>query len=184
MTHGGDDKMQGELLSNVTTIEDEQIMIRPVRADDKDAFLRILEENSEFPKAFGIEGYRENLWDVNLNDEDRIAMMVFLKETGWHIGNCTFRGIGADTVHIGIGITGLLQNKGYGTKVLSLLVDYLQRKAPDRRHLIRTKSNNLRCQRMIRKVGGKKVGEEATDLDKILDHLRSSLKRDGFTKKA
>lgn len=167
---------------NIAVIENDRFLIRPVAFSDKDQFMRIQQENSEMPNAYKEENFRKSFWEQCLAGEDDIYMMIFLKENGAHIGNCSFQNVNTDIIEIGIDIDKSKQNMGLGTGVLSLLVAYLRNHASDQKHRIKTKSNNLPCQKMIEKVGGVKTGEEATEFDRIMDDkMLPTLRKYGMT---
>ena len=166
---------------NISVIENERFLIRPVVLSDKDQFMRIQQENSEMPNAYKEDTFRESFWEKCLEGDGDIYMMIFLKENGGHIGNCSFQNVNTDIIEIGIDIDKTMQNMGLGTSVLSLLVAYLRDHASDRKHRIKTKSNNIPCQKMIEKVGGVKVGEEATEFDLVMDKMLPTLRKYGMT---
>ena len=165
----------------ITTIENERFFIRPAAADDKEAFMHLQQENSELSEAYKDEAFREHYWKGILEGEDDVYMLVFLKEDGRHIGNCSFQNVNSPAIEIGIDIDKRVQNQGFGTEVLTLLVAFLRANAPEQRCLIRTKSTNAPCRRMIEKAGGVKTGEEATDFDRIMDKMLPKMEKAGLT---
>ena len=166
---------------NITTIENNLFLIRPVIPKDEKPFMRIQEENSEWPKVYEEEHFRDDFWKNCLKAEEDIYMVIFLKENDQHIGNCSFQNVNSQIIDIGIDIDKTMQNKGLGTDVLALLVEYLKSHASGRRYRIKTRSDNMPCQKMIEKAGGVKTGEEATEFDRILDNMIPTLESYGMT---
>ena len=113
-----------------------------------------------------------------------IYMMIFMKEDGIHVGNCSFQKLNSDSIEIGMDIDKRFQNQGIGTATLILLAEYLRENAPGKRHTIRTKSNNIPCQRMIVKAGGVKVDEGKTSFDSTMEGLIHSLEAHGLPEEA
>lgn len=165
----------------ISRIENERFLIRPVTAADEDQFMRIHQENSEMKNAYKDEHFRKSFWEKSLHSEDDIYMMIYHKQGSQHIGNCSFQNVNKKTIEIGIDIEKSKQNQGLGTGVLLLLVEYLKNYAPDQRHQIKTKSNNIPCQRMIEKAGGTRIGVEATEFDRIMDSMIPTLEKYGMT---
>jgi len=165
----------------ISRIENERFLIRPVTAADEDQFMRIHQENSEMKNAYKDEHFRKSFWERSLHSEDDIYMMIYYKEDSQHIGNCSFQNVNQKTIEIGIDIEKTKQSQGLGTGVLLLLVEYLKNNAPDQGHQIKTKSNNIPCQRMIEKAGGTRIGVEATEFDRIMDGMIPTLEKYGMT---
>ena len=166
----------------ISSIENERFLIRPVTAMDKAPFMRIQQENSEIQKVYEEEHFRESLWEKSLDGEDDIYMLIFRKEDDCHIGNCSFQNVNTQVIEIGIDIDKTMQNQGLGTGALCLMVEYLKKNAANQRHQIKTKSNNIPCQMMIENAGGKKIGEEATNFDRIMDKMLPTLEKNGMEK--
>ena len=164
----------------ISTIENERLLIRPVTTVDEEQFMRIQQENSEMRNAFRDEHFRESFWEKSLYSEDDIYMMIYLKKDSQHIGNCSFQNVNTQTIEIGIDIDRAKQNQGLGTDVLMLLVEYLRGNASGQKHKIKTKSNNIPCQRMIEKAGGRKIGVEATEFDRVMDSMTPTLEKYGM----
>ncbi len=165
----------------ISRIENERFLIRPVTAADEDQFMRIHQENSEMKNAYKDEHFRKSFWEKSLHSEDDIYMMIYYKEDSQHIGNCSFQNVNKKIIEIGIDIEKTKQSQGLGTGVLLLLVEYLKNNAPDQGHQIKTKSNNIPCQRMIEKAGGTRIGVEATEFDRIMDSMIPTLEKYGMT---
>lgn len=165
----------------ISRIENKRFLIRPVTAADEDQFMRIHQENSEMKNAYKDEHFRKSFWEKSLHSEEDIYMMIYYKEDSQHIGNCSFQNVNKKTIEIGIDIEKTKQSQGLGTGVLLLLVEYLKNNAPDQGHQIKTKSNNIPCQRMIEKAGGTRIGVEATEFDRIMDGMISTLEKYGMT---
>ena len=166
----------------ISTIENERFLIRPVTMVDEEQFMRIQQENSEMRNAFKDEHFRKSFWEKSLNSEDDIYMMIYLKKDSQHIGNCSFQNVNTKTIEIGIDIDKTMQNQGLGTGVLMLLVEYLKSNASGQRFQIKTKSNNIPCQRMIEKAGGTKIGKEATEFDRVMNRMIPTLEQYGMVK--
>ena len=166
---------------NIVAIENEKYLIRPITESDKDDFMRIQQENSTFPAVYEEGNFRDVFWEESLKDGNDIYMMVFQKPGGKHIANCSVQGIQNDKVSIGIDVDKAFQNKGIGTEVMILLLGYLQENARDKRLLIKTRSDNIACRRMISKAGGIKIGEEPTPFDAFADSMLPTLQANGLT---
>ena len=164
----------------ISRIENERFLIRPVTAADEDQFMRIHQENSEMKNAYKDEHFRKRFWEKSLYSEDDIYMMIYHKQGSQHIGNCSFQNVNKKIIEIGIDIEKTKQGQGLGTGVLLLLVEYLKNNAPDQGHQIKTKSNNIPCQRMIEKAGGTRIGVEATEFDRIMDGMIPTLEKYGM----
>ena len=135
----------GALLMKVNVIENDRLLIRPVVDDDKESFMRIQVENSDLAAAYKDEQFRNYFWETTLNGDNDIYMMIFMKEDGTHVGNCSFQKLNSDSIEIGMDIDKRFQNQGIGTATLMLLAEYLRKNAPGKRHTVRTKSNNIPC---------------------------------------
>ena len=166
---------------NVTIIEDDRLFIRPITAADSEEYMRIQQENSEISNAYNGESFRNSFWEKTLGSEEDINMMIYLKDNNQHIGNCSFQNVNTSTIEIGIDIDRTWQNQGLGTNTLRLLTAYLKEHASDRLCRVKTKSNNLPCQRIIEKNGGVKIGEETTPFDKIMDQMIPAFQKYGLS---
>lgn len=164
----------------VTKIENETYLIRPVIESDKETFMRIRKESSEMSLAYEEKSFYDFYWEKTLAGEGELSMMVIQKESGDVVATCAFNDMDSDTIEIGMDVDEPFRNQGMGTQILMLLVEYL-RSNTNQRIRIRTKNNNLRCQRMIAKAGGIKVGEEPTEFDKMIANMIPVLEKTGLT---
>ena len=165
-------------------IENGKYLIRSVTATDKEPYMRIQQENSEMAKAYDENNFRDYFWENILKGEDDIYMMVFRKESNTHVGNCSFQGIKSDAVEIGVDIDKPYQNRGIGTDILGMLIRYAAENILGKRLLIKTKSDNMQCRRMIEKAGGIKVGKEPTGFDRMIEKMIPLLLEKGFIQEA
>ena len=165
-------------------IENDTFLIRQIASADKANFMRIHIENSQLARAYEEKKFYEYVWDTSVNSDDEINMMIIKKMPEKHVGNCSFQKLDTDTIEIGMDIDKSFQNQGIGTAVLLSLIDYLRKNEPDKRHVIKTKSTNLPCQKMIVKAGGIKIGEERTEFVTVMEEHIASLESYGLTEEA
>lgn len=69
-----------------------------------------------------------------------------------------------DCIEIGLDIAVQYQNRGIGTSVLRLLTAEIRSRFPDKKITARIYSDNDQSQRMIKKLGAKKVSEEPAEI--------------------
>lgn len=161
-------------------IENDQYLIRSVTQTDKDAYMRVHQENSEMSKAYDEDNFRDYFWERGIMGEEDIYMMVIRKADQVHVANCSFQGITGEAVEIGLDVDIPFQNQGIGTTVLQMTVPYLQKVMPEKRILLKTYSTNLHCQKIAEKTGGVKVGEEPTELEIIMKKMIPLLEEQGL----
>ena len=165
-------------------MENALYLIRTVTDQDKDEYMRVHQENSDLSGAYDIEGFREYFWEHGILDSSDVYMMVLRKADHLHIGNCSFQGIQEEIIEIGLDIDIPFQNQGIGTDVLKMLVDYLRTHHAGQRIQMKTKSTNLPCRKMIEKAGGRKIGEEPTEIEQFIKRMIPKLEEDGLEEKA
>ena len=167
-----------------TVINNSNYLVRSVTEADKDLYMRIQQENSEMANAYDEHSFRDYFWETILKSENDIYMMAFLKDGDTFVGNCSLQEVNSDAVELGMDIDKSYQNRGIGTEILGLLIRYVSENLPRKRILIKTKSDNMQCRRMIEKAGGIKVGEEPTGFDRMVDTLLPILEEKGFIQAA
>jgi RimJ/RimL family protein N-acetyltransferase len=74
-------------------------------------------------------------------------------------GEMNYRNKGNNTAEIGIKICDFnKQEKGHGTKLLKMFIEYLFEQLPYKKIILDTKLNNKRAQHVYRKIGFEKTG--------------------------
>jgi RimJ/RimL family protein N-acetyltransferase len=92
------------------------------------------------------------------NDNDEIHRRLIIEHAGIPIGEMNYRNKGNETAEIGIKICDFSkQEKGYGTKLLSMLINSLFTDMGYKKIILDTNVKNTRAQHVYEKLGFKKL---------------------------
>jgi len=113
--------------------------------------------------------------------DDEIAQslhpgLLIIEVDGVRAGEMSYRDIGDKTAQIGIKICETdMQNKGYGTKLLDMLIAQLFEHLEFERIVLDTNAENVRAQRAYERLGFRKVAVHTDSWTNQLGHLQSSI---------
>ena len=153
-----------KLRRDAAFVENEEWLIRNLTDRDKETYIRTLKGVSKIQQIYETEGFKELAWKDALTSDSALTLAVERKSDRVYIGECMIRNPDADCIEIGLDIAVQYQNRGIGTSVLRLLTAEIRRRFPDKKITARIYSDNDQSQRMIKKLGAKKVGEEPAEI--------------------
>ncbi len=127
-----------------------------------------------FPK--GINTTEEAVKQKLLDDTDETHRRLIIEADGVPIGEMNYRNLGDNIAEIGIKICDFTkQEKGYGSKLLSMLIIYLFKDLGYNKIVLDTNLNNLRAQHVYEKLGCKRVRENIDVWKNQLGELQSTV---------
>ena len=153
-----------KLRRDAAFVENEEWLIRNLTDRDKETYIRTLKGVSKIPQIYETEGFKEFAWMDALTSDSALTLAVERKSDHVYVGECMIRNPDTDCIEIGLDIAVQYQNRGIGTSVLRLLTAEIHRRFPDKKITARIYSDNDQSQRMIKKLGAKKVGEEPAEI--------------------
>lgn len=111
-----------------------------------------------------------------LHDDDEVHRRLILEIDRVPVGEMNYRNKGGGTVEIGIKLCVIpLQNKGYGTRFLRLLITWLFTEKGYKKIILDTNVNNMRAQHVYEKLGFKRVGTRMNSFTDQLGQAQSSI---------
>lgn len=143
-------------------LESPRLRIRQITEADKNDYLYGASLVSSYKAAYQDEELSRELWQDVLTDQDSVTMIIYERESGRIAGTCSFDHWKGEYPEIGINVDPDLQNLGLGTETVGALTDYYRRTRPGEALLIRTRPDNLACQKMIKKCGGSMISTKDT----------------------
>ena len=143
-------------------LESPRLMIRQISEADKEDYLYGASLASDYKAAYQDEELSMQLWQDVLGDQDSVTMIIYERSSGKVAGTCSFDHWTGDYPEIGINIDPAMQKRGFGTETICSMTEYFKETRPGKELFIRTKLDNLACQKMIRKCGGRKVSSRGT----------------------
>ena len=120
----------------------------------------------------GINTTEEKIIEQILEENDDTTRRWIIEIDGEASGEMNYRNKGNNVAEIGIKICDFdKQEKGYGSKLIKMFIQYLFDKLKYKRIILDTKLNNKRAQHVYEKIGFKKIKEDETaiyyELEKI-----------------
>lgn len=109
-------------------------------------------------------------------DTDDIHRRLIIEADSIPIGEMNYRNKGNNVAEIGIKICDFsMQEKGYGTKLLSMLINALFRDLGYKKIILDTNLNNLRAQHVYEKLGFQRLRVRQGSWKNQLGELQSSI---------
>lgn len=122
----------------------------------------------------GVHTDFENLMEKIKNETD-ISRRLIIEIDSIRVGEMSYT-IKDDVAEIGIKICDFVyQEKGYGTKVLKMLIRYLFKEMSVKKIILDTNINNARAQHVYEKIGFIKIGVRINSWKNQLGILQSSI---------
>ena len=143
-------------------LESTRLRIKQITEADQVDYLYGASLASSYKDAYQDEELSRELWQDVLADHDSVTMIIYERESGRVAGTCSFDNWTGDYPEIGINVDPDLQNHGLGTETIRTMTEYYRAARPGEALLIRTRPENLACQKMIRKCGGRMISTEDT----------------------
>jgi RimJ/RimL family protein N-acetyltransferase len=141
-------------------------------------------EHAGFPNGLGTTAGK--IADSLAADSDDTFRRLMLEIDGAPVGEMSYRNKGSRIAEIGIKICDFSrQEKGYGTRFLLMLIEYLFVQRDFVKIVLDTNLNNERAQHVYEKIGFRKVGIRIDSWENQLGEMQSSvdyeLTKDEFT---
>ena len=133
-----------------------------------------------FPKGLGISK-QEIIKDL-ANDDDRIQRLV-IEINEKPVGEMNYRDKGNNIAEMGIKICDFnMQEKGFGTKLIKMLINYLFNSIGYTKIILDTNLKNKIAQHVYKKIGFKQVSVKIDSWKNQLGELQSSIDYELFKK--
>lgn len=162
----------------------DNLIIRSATVDDANILNNWWNDGSVMAHAgfpLGLNQSLEQTIDCIKNNESKRSQLCIIEADSRKIGELSFD-IGSDYAKIGIKIcVREFQNKGYGTKFLHMLIDFLfhddtiNRSTKIKRIILDTNLNNIRAQHVYEKIGFTKLAVHKDAWKDQLGNLQSSV---------
>lgn len=159
-------------------LQNENIIIR--NATEKDAITLCqwwndgkIMAHAGFPK--GLRTTVENII-TELSQDNDYKRRLIIETNSIPIGERSYRKISEGTVEIGIKICDITrQEKGLGTKLLKMFINYLFQEMDFNKIVLDTNLNNKRAQHVYEKIGFKKIGVRINSWQDQMGILQSAV---------
>lgn len=132
-----------------------------------------------FPKGLGITV--EEVLLTTKKNQNNLSQLCMFEVNSERVGECSYR-LEDDFAEIGIKICDTsYQNKGLGTKILQMLIDFIftddaiNNSAKVKKIILDTNAKNLRAQHVYKKLGFKKVRTNVDSWKNQLGELQTSI---------
>ena len=163
-------------------IEKDNLVIRNANADDAKLLAAWWNDgavmaHAGFPNGTGqtAEGIAESL----AKDTDETHRRLIIEHDKTPVGEMNYRNKGAGTAELGIKICDVSkQEKGYGRKLLSMLISHLFESLGYSKIILDTNTNNTRAQYIYEKLGFRRLRVNVDSWRNPLGELQSSIDYD------
>ncbi len=145
----------------------EHFHIRTITQDDKEIFMSVREETSDFSKAYEmLPDFSDYSWKKRLDSSDEISMVVFCHNNTQNtpeefVAICNFEDFSGDHVDLGYDVRKEKRCQGIGTKLAADLIALAHKYFPEKEVIIRVREKNIASQKVAEKCGGQLIGCEA-----------------------
>ncbi len=159
-------------------LKDGDLLIRKAEANDAKTLCKWWNDckimaHAGFPNGLGTS--EQAIIKQLLNDDDFNRYLI-LEIDSLPIGEMSYRNKGNQIAEIGIKICDFSnQEKGFGTKYLKMLINYLFTEMGYQKIILDTNLNNKRAQHVYQKIGFQKVGVRINSWKNQLGELQSSV---------
>jgi len=159
-------------------IQEENLLIR--NAETKDAKLLCkwwndweIMAHAGFPNGLGTS---EQVIIKQILSDDDFNRRLILEKDSIPVGEMNYRDRGNQIAEIGIKICDFSnQEKGFGTKYLKMLINYLFTEMGYQKIILDTNLNNKRAQHVYQKIGFQQVGVRINSWENQFGELQSSI---------
>jgi RimJ/RimL family protein N-acetyltransferase len=158
-------------------LKDDNLVLRHATAEDVEILCDWWRDgkimaHAGFPN--GVYTDFDNLMEKIKNETD-ISRRLIIEIDSIRVGEMSYR-IEENIAEIGIKICDFdYQEKGYGTKVLKMLIRYLFKEMSVKKIILDTNINNARAQHVYEKIGFRKIGVRINSWKNQLGILQSSV---------
>ncbi|MBE6034991.1 MAG: GNAT family N-acetyltransferase [Clostridiales bacterium] len=128
-----------------------------IRQTDKEAYIKLEEENSSMPRAYELEGYGDSLWD-DFNEEKAFNVVIRSKSTDSFMGYCGIKNTQKEELELAMTLFKKYQGKGYGPEALHLFMVKVKEITGISEFKALVDGENVHSQKMCEKIGGKPLG--------------------------
>ncbi len=133
-------------------VEGEKLVLSVIKEDEKEKYLSISAEYSYMKKVFEEEEFRETLWNDFLSDSAFVCS-IYEKKSREYVGYCSIRNLLKKDWELAIELQPDACHKGYGTEVLTLLMQALNKLTGRRFFRARVEIDNHASQGLMKKLG-------------------------------
>lgn len=148
--------------------EGKKYAIRNLTEKDRDNYFRTLLSVSFIPRIYEEVIFQDISWQDAITSGSSLIFAVERKSDHTYVGDCMLKQYENDNFEVGFDISPEYQNQGIGTEVMHMLIKETRRRFPDKRIVARVYSDNEISQHILKKLGGRKVGEELSEYEAAL----------------
>lgn len=153
-------ELRKALFVNGIYAENEIVLLRQIQSTDKEAYLDIYKEKSEWKILFAIPEIEagERLWE-GFNDSGVIYVVIIRKSDGAFCGFCGLQELSEFKLpELSIEIVKECRKQGIGALAISMLMSRFADVTGRRSFISKVESENIASQMLMRKLGGKADG--------------------------
>jgi RimJ/RimL family protein N-acetyltransferase len=160
-------------------IRNENLLIRYATVNDANVLCKWWNDgkimaHAGFPN--GINTTKEEIKKQISEETDDTTRRWIIEIDGKPSGEMNYRNKGNETAEIGIKICEFTkQDKGYGTKLLKMFINYLFKELKYKKIILDTNLNNKRAQHVYEKIGFNKIKTRENSWKNQLGELQTSI---------
>lgn len=160
-------------------IEKNNLVIRNATVEDGELLAKWWNDgkvmaHAGFPNGIGVRA--ENIAQSIEREDDHTHRTLIIEVDDMSVGEMSYRNVGDKTAEIGIKICDFSkQEKGYGTVLLSMLINSLLNEWGYHKIILDTNVNNKRAQHVYEKLGFRKVRVNVDAWKDQLGEVQSSI---------
>lgn len=133
----------------------DRLYVRSVEEADKEDYMSLRVAVSPIALAYEESpGFRDIVWEKELNNQDDIYLSVFLKSTHALVASASFQDYKTDIIEFGFDVVEGQRNQGIATELVREMLNYSKKTFPGKTVMIRTGRSNVACRRVAEKCGG------------------------------
>ena len=149
--------------------ETKRLHIRSVEEKDKEPYMSLRSNNSDFSAAYEIlPGFFDYEWEGELNSKEDIYLSVFFKDNGIFVGSASIQSYKEDIAELGFDVCKEYWNQGIATEILNGLIGEAYRLYKFSKIVVRANKDNLASRRVAEKCGGAFEGYEDSPVNNAL----------------
>lgn len=160
------------------SFETDRLFIRSIIEEDKETYMGMRLPADDISNSYSMPyGFRDILWEKELNSGDAAYVIVLRKEDDEPVAIGSFQKLNTATVELGFVVAERHRMQGIATELLKGMIREVQHDFPEKAVRICTRITNTACRRVAEKCGGVLSGNEFGPATEALASLLVSAER-------
>lgn len=166
----------------VMFVQDEKYALSRYKISEKDLFFKAWNETFDKSPLINNEQFQNKSWEDVLLDTNKLQLKIMDKLSQEYVGEVVLMNLDAERPELGIQLLEKYHGQGIGTRVMNLFLNHLKAIMKIECLTVRIRSDNYISQKLFKKMGAIKTGEEGKEYTKLMYELMNTMGKEKFEK--